>query len=442
MRGGRVNRRSQFFASTGTALEWYDLTLYVYLAPVISGLFFPSSDEVASLLATYGVFAVGYLMRPIGAIFFGWFGDTHGRKAALTTSVLLMSVPMGLIAVMPTYDTIGIAAPIILVVLRLVQGFSVGGEFSGTLVMLNETSMRTRKGFSASLAQATGGLGVVLASGVAALTHVIFTNQQMLDGAWRIPFGVGVCIGVLALFMRVHMQETRSFEIAKETGSLVKNPAKTAMTKHRKAVWSVFWLTAYLGIAYYLVATWLPGYLQTVIDATAEAALISTTLGSILYVVLNPVVGICSDRVGRKPVMITGAIGFVVLTYPLFMLVATTSFARILVGTVALMLLVITFTGGFSPTVTELFPTNARYSGLAIDYNIGNAIFAGTAPFIATLLVKVTGWDLSPSLYLIVPSLLILIVLFRMPEPSRLKWEGELEAGPGLGRPAAAPSAG
>jgi MHS family proline/betaine transporter-like MFS transporter len=175
----------------GTTLEWFDFTLYVYLAPVIGELFFPSDDKLASLLATFGVFAAGYLMRPLGAAFFGRYGDTRGRKAALTLSVLLMSVPMLAISLLPTHEEIGVAAPILLVILRLVQGFSVGGEFSGSIVLLQESSGPGHRGFVSNLAQVTAGAGFLLSSLVATILHASLSTQQMQDWGWRLPFLLG-----------------------------------------------------------------------------------------------------------------------------------------------------------------------------------------------------------------------------------------------------------
>jgi MHS family proline/betaine transporter-like MFS transporter len=409
-------------------LEWYDFTLYVYLAPVIGALFFPSGDPLASLLATFAVFAAGYFMRPIGAIFFGYYGDTRGRRAALIASVLLMSVPMLVIAVMPTHATIGVAAPIILVLLRLVQGFSLGGEFSGTLTLLSESAEPGRRGLTGGYAMTTAGIGMLLASGVAALVHALLSTTQTEEFGWRIAFLLGVAIGLIALIMRLRMTETPAFEAAVTAGAKVTNPTKEVLERHRPNALRVFILTGYAGLAGYMIATWLPSYLDTVIGAKPEDALLAATIGTALFAVGCPAAGALSDRIGRKPMLISGAIGFAVFIYPLFLLVGSTDLGRMIVGFLALELLVLSFNGPFPATVSEMFPVTVRFSGIALSYNIASAIFAGTAPLIATALVKATGWDQSPALYVIVASLVVLAVLAKMREPSRLNLDAAIAA--------------
>jgi MFS transporter, MHS family, proline/betaine transporter len=421
----RVRRRARRLGVIGTTLEWYDFTLYVYLAPVIATLFFPSGDKLASLLATFAVFAAGYLMRPIGAILFGYYGDTRGRRAALIAAVLLMSVPMLLIAVMPTHSTIGVAAPIILVLLRLVQGLSLGGEFSGTLTLLNESAEPGRRGLTGGFAMFTAGVGMLLASGVSALVHALLSTSQTEEFGWRIAFLLGVAIGLIALIMRVRMTETPAFEAAVTSGARVANPTMEVLEKHRPNALRVFILTGFAGLSGYMIATWLPSYLDTVIGAKPEDALLAATIGTALFAIGCPLAGALSDHTGRKPMLISGAIGFAVFIYPLFLLVGSTELARMIAGFLALELLVLWFNGPFPATVSELFPVTVRFSGIALSYNLASAVFAGTAPLIATALVKATGWNESPALYVIVASIVALFVLVRMPEPSRL----DLDAG-------------
>ena len=417
-----ASRGSRLFAASGTTLEWYDFTLYAYLAPVMSELFFPKSvtgSELGSLLATFGVFAAGFLVRPLGAVFFGRYGDTRGRRAALLLSIVMMTVPIFLIGLLPTYDEIGWGAPILLLVLRLITGFSVGGEFSGVLVALTESGQENRRGFAAATAQFTSGIGVLIASALVAILHHAFSNAQMADFGWRIPFFVGALLGLTALFLRRRMQETASFEEAKEAGALAEHPLGEAMHHERRPLFYVFMLTAYMGVAYYTAATFLPSYLQSILNAKPEEVFVGTTAGAIVYALVCPVAGGLSDRVGRKPVMYAAAVSLLLLTWPIFLLMGEVAYFTIVFGQVAMIAMVLLFTGPFSAVVGELFPTSDRYSGMAVAYNVGNAIFAGTAPLIGTALVKATGYDPSPAFYVMVFSIAIIGVLTQMPETYR-----------------------
>jgi MFS transporter, MHS family, proline/betaine transporter len=416
------SRSSRLFAASGTTLEWYDFTLYAYLTPVMSELFFPKSvtgSELGSLLATFGVFAAGFLVRPLGAILFGRYGDTRGRRAALLLSIVMMTVPIFLIGVLPTYDEIGWGAPILLLTLRLVTGFSVGGEFSGVLVTLTESGAENRRGFAAATAQFTSGIGVLIASGLVAILHGALSNAHMADFGWRIPFFFGGLLGLTALVLRRRMQETASFEEAKAAGVLAEHPLGEAVRHERSSLFYVFMLTAYMGVAYYTAATFLPSYLQSILNAKPEEVFIGTTAGAVLYALVCPLAGALSDRVGRKPVMFAAAIGLLVLTWPIFLLMGEVTLFTIIFGQVALIALVLLFTGPFSAVVAELFPTSDRYSGMAVAYNVGNAIFAGTAPLIGTALVKATGYDPSPAFYVMAFSIAIIAVLTQMPETYR-----------------------
>jgi MFS transporter, MHS family, proline/betaine transporter len=405
----------------GTIVEWYDYSLYVYLAPVIAGLFFPSDDPVTSLIATFAVLAAGYLIRPLGAAFFGYYGDTRGRKKALVLSVAMMAVPMVGIAVLPTNASIGAAAAVLLVVFRLIQGFSVGGEFSGSIVLLTESARQDRRGFTAAVVAAMGSVGVMLASVVALILNATLSTSQLDDFGWRLGFGVGAVIALVALAIRVRMPETPVFEEAEAESAPRTNPLREVLQHERRAFLRVFALSAYMALGYYLVAAWLPTYLQTFIGADASLALLATTLALLLHIVGCVATGALSDRTGRKPVLLSGAVSFAVLALPLLALVASPAFARMLVGMLALMIPVVLFTGPLMAAAAEQFPTQTRFSGAALSYSLGVSAFGGTAPLIATVLVQVTDWDLAPSLYLIAASLLIVPVVIRMRETYRMR---------------------
>jgi MHS family proline/betaine transporter-like MFS transporter len=260
-------------SALGTTLEWYDFALYLYLAPVLGRMFFSSKDGISALLATFAVLAASYLMRPIGALLFGRFGDRLGRNTALLASLTMMIVPMMVIAALPTRGTLGIAAPIALVAMRMVQGFSVGGETSGTLVLMSESSAARSRGFTSGIAMTASGLGLVLASGMAALLHGVLTSAQMHAYGWRIGFLLGATIGLVALFMRALMPETAAFAQAREAGMTSKHPTARAVTRQPRQMLMVFALAGFAGITGYLTITWLPNFLQTSLQATPRDAL-------------------------------------------------------------------------------------------------------------------------------------------------------------------------
>jgi MFS transporter, MHS family, proline/betaine transporter len=414
----RRRRVGAMLGSIGSSLEWYDFTLYVYLAPVLAGLFFPSSDSLDGLLATYGVFAAGFLMRPLGAVFFGNLGDTRGRKIALTYSVVTMSLAMVLIGLLPTHASIGVAAPAALALLRMVQGFSLGGESSGTYVLMFETARRDRRGLGAALAASMASIGVMLAALFATIMHAVLNTQQTDDYGWRILFFVGAGIGLIALIMRLRMAETPSFAAAREAGEVSSLPIKRVLRHQGRAIAQVFALTAYTGIVWWLAFTYVPSYLQDPIGTKPEVATLGATVATILYAVAIPVAGLVSDHVGRRPVMATGALLTLALAYPVFALLDDATAAATIAGQLLLMVLVLLYIGPWAAAISELFPTATRYTGM-IGFQLSMAIFGGTAPLVATLLIKITGNNLAPAFYLMGGSLLILVVLARIRETYR-----------------------
>lgn len=414
--GVRHPRRNALLGAIGAVVEWYDLMLYGYLATVFSRVFFPPSDGLVSLIGTYGAFAVGYFARPVGGIFFGRLGDRMGRKVSLTVAVSLMAVPMLVTAMLPTYATWGVTATLLLVLMRLLQGFSVGGEFSGTLVFLLEGSRRGGRGLLASTATAFSGVGVLLASVVVLVLTLTLTTGQLDAWGWRIPYLIGASIAVLGLFMRLRMEETSYFQQLREEGAIAEHPVREAMRKHFKPILVCAALTGYLGIAYYIVATFLVGFLQSIVGIPHSSAMVVTTAVAAVYAFTAPVWGRLSDRWGRRPPMMWSAVALALLAYPAFLMMATGNLVLIYVGEFALLLPVMVFTGAFSPAVSELFPTRDRNSGMGVGYNFGNAALGATAPTVATALVHFTGVEQIPSAYLIVASGLIVLVILRMRE--------------------------
>lgn len=412
MAADRSARRSARFGTLGAAMEWYDFTLYVFLAPVISGLFFPGGDEIDSLLATFGVFAAGYLMRPLGAAVLGNLGDTRGRKAALGISIALMAAGMLLIGLLPTEASIGVAAPIALVVLRLAQGFSLGGEFSGSIVLLAESAEPRRRGFVTNLVQISTGAGFLLSSGTVALLHALLSDAQMDSFGWRIPFFVGGAIGVLALYLL----RTRVVVEDEPGGAPAEVPLKALLRDERRPLALTFLLNGHQAMIYYVVATFVPTFVTSILDGPAEEGLLASAIAAVAFMALCPPAGTLSDRIGRRPVLAVSAVGMLVAAVPLFALIAELTLPAVIAGQLALMVLVVLFTAPALTAATELFPPATRYSGVAVGYNLGACVFGGTAPLLATALISLTGSDLAPGILLAAASLLVLAVVAWTPE--------------------------
>jgi MHS family proline/betaine transporter-like MFS transporter len=386
----------------GNLLEWYDFGLFGYFAPIISRLFFPAEEKLAALLGTFGVFAVGFLMRPLGGVVFGYIGDRWGRKRALEWSVALMAVPTTLLGLLPTYAQIGLAAPVLLTVIRILQGLSVGGEYIGSMSFLAEHADRHRRAFFGSWSGLSVVVGSLLGSGVAALLTGLLSDAQMAAWGWRLPFLVSVGIGGLGLWLRLGVAESPTFSKAREAGNLARNPIWEALRHDRGRIAITLGLTVFLAVGYYLPFVWLPTWFAHINQpALAEPwALTANSIALGALMVLTPLMGIISDRIGRKPMILAACAWVAVLTYPVFLLMRDGTFACAVGAGLVFAFSSSLFGGCMAATFVELFPTRTRYSGVAIGYNTGQAVFGGTAPLVATELVRLTGDSLSPAFYL------------------------------------------
>jgi MHS family proline/betaine transporter-like MFS transporter len=395
--------RTVVAGAVGNVLEWYDFGLFGYFAPILARQFLPAEDKLASLLGTFSVFATGFLMRPFGGLLFGYVGDRLGRKRALELSVLLMAGSTTLLGFLPTHASIGVAAPLLLTLIRMLQGLSVGGEYIGSMSFLAEHAPANRRAFMGSWSSFSVVLGSLLGSGIAALSTGLLSEAQLAAWGWRWPFFAGLLIGLVGFWLRLGVQESPSFLKIQKTGELARNPIAEAARNDRGAIATTLGLTALMSVGFYLPFVWLPTWLAHINrpHLPESQALTANTIALLVLLPLIPLMALVSDRIGRKPMFLGGALGYAVLSYPAFLRMSDGTLTSALQGGLTFALFSSLFAGCMAATMVELFPTRTRYSGIAIGYNLGQAVLGGTAPFVATALIHQTGNDLAPAFYLI-----------------------------------------
>jgi MFS transporter, MHS family, proline/betaine transporter len=405
-------------------VEWYDFTLYLYLTPVISRVFFGGAKT--SVLATLGIFAVSYVMRPVGAAVFGHFGDRIGRRNVLLISMAIMTVAMLLTGLLPTHASVGLLAPVLLFVLRCVMGFSVGGEYSGVLVYLVESTGARHRGLLVSLAAGASEIGALLAAGISALVTAVLTTGQLDSWGWRIPFLFGALLAGVTLLLRSGMHETAVFEEAKSAGDLPANPLRDVLGTQRRALLATFAISALGSVTYYVGVTYVPTYLTSVTHFSDSAALTVSTIAAVAVIAITPLAGHLSDRFGRRPSLLVLALFFVAVPIGLFAFMSTGTWLHAFVGALTLAFGAGAVSAAAAATIPEQFATAGRMSGLALGYTLATAAFGGLAPLVAQQVIDATGWRLFPGLLVMLVAIAVLPVLWRLPETARLPLSGSV----------------
>jgi MFS transporter, MHS family, proline/betaine transporter len=394
----------------GNILEWYDFAVFGYFVPVIGAQFFPSEDKWASLLSAFGVFAAGYMMRPIGGIIFGHIGDKFGRKRALQLSVMMMAIPTMLVGFLPTFAQIGVTAAVLLVILRLIQGVSVGGELIGSITFVSEIAPEKHRGLLGSLSICSATAGVMLGSAVATIIHWIFTSQQIHNWAWRIPFIAGIIIGLVGIWMRRRMIESPDFEIDKTAAEKKKVPLVDVLKNAPGRLITVFGLAILGGGGFYMAFIWWPTYLTKIISPPIPHALLVNTVSMVVLILFSVLGGYLSDFLGRRRIMFGAAALIAITAYPLFILVGHGVFIQALIAQISLACLLGLYCGIEPAAMAEQFSARNRYTGIAVGYNTALAIFGGTTPLICTWLVRNHGLK-APVFYLIGIAVISLIAV-------------------------------
>ena len=399
----------------GNALEWYDFALYGYFSTLLAKLFFPASDPVTSLMATYGVFAAGFFMRPLGGIIFGYIGDRIGRKKALLWSIYLMSFPTFAIACLPTYDQLAWGAPLLLTIIRLLQGLSMGGEFTGSIIFIVEHAEGRQRGFWGSFAPLSAILGILIGSGLAAFLSYTLSPDDLNSWGWRIPFALSLFGGWLGSYMRQTLGDPKTFEKAQKKGNSKKsNLYRDLFTQHKKSLLTVFLIDLLVAIGFYIVVTFLVGYLEQFIGLSRTEALTLSTLGMCTFGVGIVCAGLLVDKIGRKPLMIGSAFGFILFSIPVFEGFLSTNFYVIAFCQAFISFLMGTYFAIIPAVLVESFPARVRYSGISIAHNLSMAIFGGSAPFVVTWMISFYGSLTAPAFYLIAASVGALVGLMML----------------------------
>lgn len=411
-----MSKKAAFSTVLGNALEWFDFASYAFFATLISRKFFPTGDPGTALIGTFAVFGIGLVARPLGAVFFGRFGDVKGRKLALMIAMPMMGIGTIMIGALPTYQQIGIAAPILLVACRLMQGFSAGGEVGNAVAFLIEWSPPKRRAFYSSLQQASAVGGTLVGSGIAASLATLMSQDSLESWGWRVPFLLGgLIIAPLGFYLRSRVEETPYFEgeqhlhIRKSTASA------------EKSVWllcaQIVGMTTLWVVSFYIFLIYLPSFLTLHGHVHGAAALWINTAGLLMMFLSILGSAIVSDVIGRKPLLIFASVCFLLFAYPLFLLlVSTRSILFIFAAIIAAGALIGVFAGICPAAMAEMFPTRMRTTGMSIGFGIATAAFGGFASLISETLIKMTGSQTAPSYYVICTAVISLASIVAMKE--------------------------
>jgi MHS family proline/betaine transporter-like MFS transporter len=398
-------------------MEWYDFGVYGYFAAAIGRHFFPAQDAVSSLLAAFGVFAAGFFMRPVGSLVFGHIGDKHGRKRALTASVLLMAVPTFLIGVLPTFEQVGVVAPALLVLLRLLQGLSVGGEYTTSSIFLVERSADDRRGLLGSFAPVGSCAGILLGSAIGAALTNLLEREALQSWGWRIPFLIGITVGLVGIYIRRKVIDDSA---ALGNQPKIAAPVQEAFRTEWRAIARLIALGAVGAVGFYMCFVYVTTYLRQIDQIAQSKALDINTISMAVLLLLLAPVGALSDRIGRKPLLLLASGGMFVMAWPLFWMLHHDDFAVILLGQIGFAVLSACFWGAIPATMVELVPHRLRCTVLSVGYNMGMAVLGGLTPIVAVYTIKRSQYDLSPAFLLMAAAAVSFVVITGLRETYKL----------------------
>ncbi|KMK94994.1 MFS transporter [Rossellomorea marisflavi] len=421
-------KKSVFATGVGNAMEWFDFGLYSYLAVIISQNFFsPVQNDELKLIFTFGTFAIAFLMRPLGGVIFGRIGDKLGRKVVLTTTIILMACSTLLIGLLPTYDQIGVWAPILLLVARIIQGFSTGGEYAGAMVYIAESSPDNKRNILASGLEIGTLTGYILASLLASILFITLSDDQMSSWGWRIPFLLGLPLGLVGLYLRKSLEESPIFEneLAGDDGDQKKESFVSILKNHKKDIIVCFVAVAFFNITNYMLLSYMPSYLDEIVGLSSTTGTVLITGVMVIMIPLALMFGKLSDKIGNKATILIGLGGLSLLSAFAFYLVNLNGLIFVSLGIFILGVLLATYEGTMPGTLPSMFFSDVRYRTLSVTFNVSVSIFGGTTPLVATWLVHQTGNNLAPAWYLTIVSVIgFFIILFMFTSTSGKSLKG------------------
>ncbi|GAB3678830.1 MFS transporter [Saccharopolyspora tripterygii] len=420
-----VRRKAVLAASIGNFIEWFEFGLYGFFAAAIAANFFPGSH---SLIATFAAFGVSFVLRPLGALIFGHYGDRMGRRTTLSISIIGMSAATFVMGLLPDYDGIGVAAPILLVIARVVQGFSAGGEFGGATAFMVEYAPHNRRTFYGSWQMFTQFAATLVATVIGALLSLALSPEALTEWGWRLPFLVTLPLGAIGLYLRLRLDETPEFQ-AESGGSSGGAPLMITLREHWRSVLKVIGLIMSGTTCTYMIQAFLPAFLVKTLHIPQVDMFSAMLVGIAALLVTCPAWAVLADRIGRrKPFLVATPVALMVLAVPIYQLILSGSFGMITLAYVLLGLLMAPSLAAISTAIAEAFPTKVRYSGLSLAYSAAVSIFGGSTPLILSTLVEFTGNPMSPAYYLIGVAAVSAVAAWSLADTSRAPAPAETEA--------------
>lgn len=407
----RMIRRAVIGASVGSVVEWFDVAVYGYLTVTLGKVFFPSTNPTASVLSSLAVFGAAFVVRPLGGLFFGGLGDRLGRQKILIAVIILVSASTFVIGLLPGFATAGVVAPVLLVLMRLLQGFSAGGEMGGASAFAAEYAKPRTRGHLVSWVEMGCIAGFLLGSVLVLILNLTISDAAMLSWGWRIPFLIGGPIGAICFYIRRRIDETPEFRALASADQVARSPLAETFRHNWRAILQTAGFSLFHNAFLYVVLTYMPTYFTENLHYTATQGALSSVIAMVVLCVLIPLFGALSDRVGRKPMLIASCAGSIVLSYPVFALMNAGSLVAAVAGHVVLGILLALFISTSLAAMNELFATRVRYGGFSIGYNISVSAFGGTAPFLVALLITATHNPASPAFYVMAAAVITLAVI-------------------------------